>query len=512
MDMLLAFIGGCLLAGITALVIVKRTVGQRVRQAEEAAEGKIQAAVAAAAAAAMKAEAAAAAEKARLEADLDHALNDIKEQQSRHEAELQKREEAHKAELKARDDMREAERKKLDEAHKAELQKREEAHREAMETLQKRFDETMEKVSAQVKLDTGEMLKARQNEFSEASRQSIGQLVNPLKENIAELKKAMEEENRQQAERNGEMRERIKNLMDQSDAARKSADELAAAFKHGSKVQGDWGETILEELLSSQGLTRGVHFDTQAVIRDADGHPVRNADGGIMRPDVILHLDERREVIIDSKVSLTAYVDYINAEDEATRRTALKAHVESLKKHCKELAAKDYSAYVQPPKVSAGYVIMFVPNVGALWSALNAEPDLWRKAAEANVYIADEQTLYAALKIVSLTWTQVAQAQNHEKVYELANEMIDRVGQFMERYDAVGKALDKARQEYDAGQKKLLPQGQSILNTSGKLLKLGAKNSDRHPVKALIDIDDIPALPDGPAAEHPDPDAGLFQA
>ena len=360
-----------------------------------------------------------------------------------------------------------------------------ERNEEAMSMLQSNFNETIAKVSAQVKSETGEMLKARQEEFSISSSRSLGQIVDPLKENIAELRKAMEAENKEQAERNGEMKERIRNLMIHSEAARKSADELAAAFKHGSKVQGDWGETILEELLTSQGLTKGIHFDVQAVIRDRDGKALHSETGGTVRPDVILHLDEHRDVIIDSKVSLTAYVDYVNATEQTQRENFLKAHVDSLKRHVKELSAKDYSSYIQPPKVSVGYVIMFVPNVGALWSALNAEPSLWRRAAEMNVYIADEQSLYGALKMVSLTWTQVAQARNHEKVYELAGEMLERVGMFMERYEAVGKAIDKAKEEYDNGMKKLSPQGQSILNTSGKLISLGAKSSDKHPLKAL---------------------------
>lgn len=346
---------------------------------------------------------------------------------------------------------------------------------EAVDLLQKRFDETVSKMSAQLKADTGEMLKARQKEFSESSGESLGRIVDPLRENISELRKAISDSSKEQAERNGEMRERIRSLMEHSDAARKSADELAAAFKHGSKVQGDWGETILEELLSAQGLTRGVHYDTQAVV------------SGGLRPDVILHLDERREVIIDSKVSLTAYIDYVNAEDEASRRLALKDHLDSIKKHIKELVAKDYSSCIRPPKVSAGYVIMFVPNTGALWTALNAEPDLWRMAADQNVYMADEQSLYGALKMVELTWTQVAQARDHEKVYALAQEMIDRVGQFMERYEAIGKSLEKAQAEYDKGLLKLSPQGQSIINTSGKLIKLGARNSDRHPVKTIAE-------------------------
>ena len=363
------------------------------------------------------------------------------------------------------------------------------AHKDGMDSLQKRFDETMAKVSAQMQTQTHEILKARQKEFSEESNTALGQIVTPLKDNIAELRKALEQGSKEQAERNGEMRERLKSLMEHSEAARKSAEELSAALKHGSKMQGDWGETILEELLSSQGLTKGIHFETQAVISDAAGRPVHSETGGTFRPDVILHLDEKREVIIDSKVSLTAYVDYVNAENEADKKAFLKAHVDSVWKHVKELSAKDYSSHVQPPKLSAGYVIMFVPNIGAMWTALDADPSLWRRAADMNVYIADEQSLYGVLKIVRMTWTQVAQAQNHEKVYALADEMIERVGLFLEKYEAVGKALKKASDEYEDGMKKLDVKGQSITNTCAKLIKLGAKNSDKHTVKALVDID-----------------------
>ena len=191
---------------------------------------------------------------------------------------------------------------------------------------------------------------------------------------------------------------------------------------------------------------------------------------------------------------MTSYVNYVNADNDIDRKTHLKAHIDSINKHVKELAAKDYSSYIKPPKATAGYVIMFVPNTGALWTALNAEPDLWRKAAESNVYIADQQSLFGAMRIVSLTWTQVLQAQNHEKVYELANEMVERVGMFMERYKELGTALKKASEEYENAKKKLIPGGQSIIQTSGKLIKLGAKNSDKHPIRELIDIDEIPAL------------------
>jgi DNA recombination protein RmuC len=489
MEILFSFLGGLVLATLIAFFIARSVVKSRVAQTEQSVRLRAEAAF-------KEEQVRLTVEQARLESDLEHAHAHLGELAASLE---DARDESERQLLAAKEETERQVKAAKEETERQVKAAKEEAarwHKEAMEALQARFDETMDKVSAQMKSETAEMLKARQKEFSETSHLSLGQIVDPLKENIAELRKAMEEGNKEQAERNGEMRERIRSLMEHSDAARKSAEELAAAFKHGSKMQGDWGETILEELLASQGLTKGVHFDTQPVIRDSDGKTVRNDDGSFMKPDVILHLDERREVIIDSKVSLTAFVDYVNADSDADRQIHLKAHLESIKKHVKELAVKDYTSYVRPPKVSAGYVIMFVPNMGALWTALNAEPDLWRKAADRNVYIADEQTLYGALKIVSMTWTQVAQAQNHEKVYELANEMIDRVGLFMEKYEAVGKALQKASDEYDDGMKKLQPQGKSILNTSAKLIRLGAKNNGKHPVKALLDIDDIPPLPE----------------
>ena len=137
---------------------------------------------------------------------------------------------------------------------------------------------------------------------------------------------------------------------------------------------------------------------------------------------------------------------------------------------------------------------MFVPNTGALWTALGTQPDLWRRAMERGVYIADEQTLFAALRIIRLTWTQIAQAQNHERVFALATEMMDRVGQFAKNFQALGADLEKARKAYDLAGSKLQPSGQSILQTCYKLQKLGAKQSTKNPLPPLTDVDDIPAL------------------
>ena len=366
------------------------------------------------------------------------------------------------------------------------LAAQEKRHEQAIKAQQELFDETMAKVTAQLKSATDDMLKERQKEFAESSNTNLGQIVNPLRETIEKMKQTMNESTLKQTELSSEMKVNLENMMKHSDAAKQSADELARVFKHKSKVQGDWGERVLDELLESQGLTEGVHYETQATMRDASGNVVKTDTGGNLRPDVIMHIDSNRDIIIDSKVSLTAFWDYVNAENEDERQKHLKAHIDSVQKHVKELSKKDYSSYIKAPKVRMDYVIMFVPHTGALWTALNAQPDLWRKAMEMNVFIADEQTLFAALRMISLTWTQIAQAQNHEKVYELANEILDRVGKFMKSYDSIGKAIKSAQDAYEEGEKKLAPSGQSIIQTCAKLEKLGAKQNSRNPIR-LID-------------------------
>lgn len=384
------------------------------------------------------------------------------------------------------------------------------SRKESMDELEKRFDIAIDKLKSEVEVKTGEMLKSRQEEFSKKSNEDIGQILTPLKEKIKDLKEAMDKGNETQAQFKEQMRTQVENIIKQSDAARKSADELANALMYGSKVQGDWGETILEELLSAQGLTKGVNFDTQFVVRDEKGGVIKTEEGNSMRLDVILHLGDNREVIIDSKVSLRAYVDYVNATNEEDRKAFLKEHLESVKKHVKELAKKDYSAYIKPPKVSAGFVMMFVPNAGALWAALRAEPSLWRWAADMNVYIADEQSLYGALRIVDMTWVQIKQAQNHEKVYDIANEMIKRVGEFVAQYNSLGRDLQKVVETYGKAGKKLEPENQSIITSAHKLIKLGAdgkqlisvSSSKKETLEKVLKIDKTPLLPEGEDAEE----------
>lgn len=412
---------------------------------------------------------------AEAKAAAEKRLEQAKEEAARQLAEQKAEAEKHLKEIRA-------------EAEKQQAEVREESdrrNREAQEQQQRSFDETIAKVQAQLRSATDEMLKQRQKEFSESSNKDLGQIVTPLKETIEKMKDEMGKATLKQTEISSEMKANMENMMRQSEAAKKSADELAKAFRHGNKIQGDWGETILKELLDSQGLQEGVHYEIQAVIRDADGNAVKPESGSTLRPDVILHIDRTRDVIIDSKVSLTAFLDYANAEDEQSRQEALGRHLKSLRSHVDELAKKDYSSYICPPKERMDYVIMFVPHTGALWTALNTDTSLWRKAMEKGVFITDEQNLYAALRIISMTWTNIRQAENHEKIFALATEMMDRVGQFTKKYSTLGKTLEAAQKAYDEGMNKLKPSGQSILQTCAKLERLGAQQSRKNPLPQL---------------------------
>ena len=353
-------------------------------------------------------------------------------------------------------------------------------HREALEAMQGRFDETVAKIKAELENTTSEMLKNRQEEFETSSRESVSRILEPLNQNLKQMRDAVNENTSRNLKLGGELTNNLQLVMQHSDLARQSAEKLAEALRGGGKVQGDWGETVLTELLESQGLKEGIHFDTQVTLADEKGNSIiSDVSGSLMRPDVILHLDRNREVIVDAKVSLSAFIDYVNAKTEEKRTLALKKHIESIEKHVKELAKKDYSSYIIPPKRNVNYVIMFVPTSAALYVATSEKSDLWRKAMEQGVYIADEQTLYAALRIIDMTWRQIAQAENHEKVFKLANEMLDRVTVFMEKFTAVGSKLNDAQKVYEDAYSKLKDSGTSIPVTCRKLVKMGAKSNKK---------------------------------
>ena len=367
-------------------------------------------------------------------------------------------------------------------------QEMERVHQLSLAEQKARFDEISKRLVAEAQIATEKMLKQRGEELSKTGNATMEQLVNPLKETIAKMEKTMNDTTLQQTAANTSLKEALKQSIESNAATKSAADDLVRAFKHDSKLQGDWGECVLEELLESLGLQEGIHFETQATLRDAGGNVLYSEETGkTMRPDVIVHLDMKKDVIVDSKVSMTAFMDYVACDDVEQRKTLLKNHIDSLKKHVDELSKKKYTSYVKAPRETVDFVIMFVPRSAALWTALSEEPALWRNAMEKCVYIADEQTLYAALRIVKLTWRQVQQAQNQQRVFELANELLSRVGMFVKQMNAVGDSLDKAQEAYKKGMAKFADKGQSVLTTCYKLKQLGAKQDDKNPLPTELE-------------------------
>jgi DNA recombination protein RmuC len=378
-------------------------------------------------------------------------------------------------------------------------QEMERVHQLSLAEQKAHFDDISKRLVAEAQIATEKMLKQRGEELSKTGNATMEQLVNPLKETIAKMEKTMNDTTLQQTAANTSLKEVLKQSIESNAATKSAADDLVRAFKHDSKLQGDWGECVLEELLESLGLQEGIHFETQATLRDAGGNVLHSEETGrTMRPDVIVHLDMKKDVIVDSKVSMTAFMDYVACDDVEQRKLLLKNHIDSLKKHVDELSKKKYTSYVKAPRETVDFVIMFVPRSAALWTALSEEPALWRNAMEKCVYIADEQTLYAALRIVKLTWRQVQQAQNQQRVFELANELLSRVGMFVKQMNAVGDSLDKAQEAYKKGMAKFADKGQSVLTTCYKLKQLGAKQDDKNPLPTELEAVEMQGIGNSP--------------
>ena len=380
--------------------------------------------------------------------------------------------------------------------HKAVMAAQEKRHDEAVKSMKQTFAETIDHLKANLKAATEDMLKMRQAEFTDINKQNMQSIVDPLNETIAKMKQAMDGYSKEQNEFSGSMKTSIQAIIQQTETARQSAIELTTALKHDTKMQGDYGEAILDEILSKQGFTEGIHYELQYVMKDEAGRELKGDDGKGLRPDVLFHIDTVRDVIIDSKVNLTDFINFANAETADERKMHLERHVKSIESQVKLLSQKNYFKYHKKTNARMDYVIMFVPISAAWWEALRYKPSLWREAMDSNVYIADEQTLFAALRIIKLTWTQIAQVKSQKEIFDLVNQMIDRVGQFMKSYKAIGEAIGKAQDAYDKGYEKLTPGGQSILTTTTNLLKLGGRDSKTNPVAKFIDVDEIPALPE----------------
>lgn len=370
------------------------------------------------------------------------------------------------------------------------------SHKQAVENMKEAFDETVKNMKDKMNTITAELLDKRKNEYDEQAKKNIHSVIDPLNDTIGKLQAAMEGYSKEQNLFKGSMEVHMKEIVTQAVNASKSAEALTNALKHDTKVQGDYGEAILDEILKAQGFTEGIHYELQYVEKDDSGREIKGDDGKGLRPDVVFHLDTVRDVIIDSKMNLTDFINFANSSTPEERQINLEKHVKSIESQVKLLSQKNYFKYHKKTNTRMDYVIMFVPISAAWWEALRYKPSLWREAMESNVFIADEQTLFAALRIIKLTWTQIAQAKSQKEIFDLVNEMIDRVGLFRKNYDDIGKALSNAQKSFDKGSHQLAPNGKSILNTTKKLIDLGARDSKTNPVSPFLDVENIEQLPE----------------
>ena len=347
----------------------------------------------------------------------------------------------------------------------------------------KQLQDQLALVKEQLTTTTQEMLRERTADLHQANARQMGAIIDPLKETIREMKSSMESSRDQNNKNTAALEEQIKQMLSSAQNIGLKADNLANALRNENKVQGNWGETILSELLQSQGLKEGIHYDVQAMLRDDRGTAVLNEEtGSKMIPDVVLHYPDGKDVVIDSKVSLTAFLEYMEADDENRKKEALGRHLNSILQHVRELSKKNYSSYIKNGHQSLDYVIMFVPNESALQLALLSDTHLWREAFDKGVFVTSEQNLIAALRMIQLAWTQELQHQNQERVYELANQLIDRVGDFSERFEKLGDGLGSLQKQYDEARKKLNTGRQSLLGPARQLVEMGAKENPKRPL------------------------------
>ena len=479
MEMILAFIAGLGLASIGAFFMLRSHKSSAAAALEKALND-----------AARQAQADKEKDIATLTADLKNAKENL--------AQFKIEAEAHEKKLLAA----------KEEAHQAAMLEMQRHHQTALETLEQRFkdaikadkdrlDTALEALKADVKNTTTEALKQRQNEFQQTNSSSMKQIVEPLKETIQKMETALKENKSVHETSTATIKENIATLVSKAMQVSHSAERLSNALTAENKTQGCWGEQKIEALLDAMGLEKGLQYDSQEFLRDASGNVVISDETARrMQPDIILHLDATRDLIIDSKVSLRAFVEYTNAANDEERSLALAAHIKSVRNHVKELAKKNYAAYVKHPRQSVDFVMMFVPIDSALQLALLNAPSLWREAMNQGVFIVGEQNLYAALRAVDVTWTTIKQDANNKAICEAAAELMDRVGLLLKRVTALGKCLESANNAYLDVKDKSINGQKGVLCAAKKLEKLGAKPSTKHPLPSLkIDDDAILSLP-----------------
>ena len=345
-------------------------------------------------------------------------------------------------------------------------QARLEAAEQRMAEARAEREKMEETFRTQFKNLANDILGEQSRTFKETNREALDVLLKPFRDNIVEFRERVEKIYSSENEQRGALRNEL--------------ERLTRALKGNSKVQGDWGEMILETILDNSNLIRGVHYDTQLNIKDEAGNN--------LRPDVVLYLPEGKRIVIDSKVSLTAFVGYVGAEDEATRRQYLASHVASVRQHVVELGRKEYQRLLDSPD----FVIMFIPNEPAFLAALQNDSSIWADAYDKKVIISSPTNLFALLKLVDDLWKRNAQNKNTADIVTYGTKLYEQLVAFTASLEGVGQSLDAARDKYNDAYKRLCTGNDNIVRCGERLRKLGIPTKKQQSARTLQAAD----LPD----------------
>lgn len=316
---------------------------------------------------------------------------------------------------------------------------------------------------------------------SKDSERRLGELLQPLRENIADFKKTVTDAYISEAKERSALGQHIQGLMELNRSIGKEARELTEALTGNTKVQGDWGEMVLQTILEKSGLVENENFFVQNT-RHEDGSVYVGENNRRLRPDVVVILPDKKFVVIDSKVSLTAYVDYVNADTEEKRESSGRRHLQSIRAHLKELETKKYQDYVGPSNESRlDYVLMFIPNEHAYMTAMSLDNQLWMEAYEKRVVIISPVHVMSTLRLIAQLWTRDRQTKNALKIAEEGGRLYDKFVGFVSDMDAIGQGMDKARDAYDKAMNKLKSGNGNLISKTARLRELGAKTEKMLP-------------------------------
>lgn len=373
------------------------------------------------------------------------------------------------------------------------LSQTKEAHEGQIATLKKMNEEQVKSqldlIREQMQTTSEKVLKLRQEELGEQNKEQVSKIIDPLQKSLKDMQEALDKTKEQQTEALTRLDETIKINMQKSTAIGETADRLTRALTGEVKVQGNFGELKLRQLLEDLELKEGEQFDTQETLKNRMGKNAKGDDGHGLIPDFILHFPNNRHVVVDSKMSLTDYERYMNEEDGSPKKsTYLKAHIDSVRAQVKRLAKKEYTKYLPEGYNRLNFAIMYVPIEGALNLALLNDASLWREAYDEGVMILGPQTMYMNLRVLEMMWTQVRQLKNQQAMMDAANTVIDRVQDFGVRFMDVESSMYDTIKKISKLKITTADSGASIITAAKNLIKAGAKENKKK--KSLAEMDD----------------------